>query len=141
MPLEISLLTPGTRPSLPQDGQIFVHEDGVTRTMSVAEWQAMYPGRTPIRLLATRQPDTLWHGTLSHTLAPMAQASNLYEALWCPQQLGRTTAGKLITLLNQGLAWLERAPDYFVNFELHLWRAQCGTYQDFVTFVRAYLEA
>src|SRR5262245_48563987 len=141
MALKIALIKLGTPPSPPEDGHIFVRDQGQTRTMTVEEWQQKYPGRTPMRLLATREADPLWHGTLSHTLAPMAQAANLYEALWCPQTVGRSTADQMVTVLRQGLAWLESAPDYFVNFELHIYRAHCGTYLDFVTFVRTYLEA
>jgi hypothetical protein len=90
-----------------------------------------------VRLSAVR-PVGVFGKEVTHNLAPMAYEAKIYDCLWNPGEMGITKAGQLIGPLTAGLALLEGEPARFreLNPE-NKW----GSYEGFVEFVRAYLEA
>ncbi len=90
----------------------------------------------------------LYSGGTTHNLTEMAKEAGLYEALWRPYKLLGLEdedeefvvikAKILINKLEEGLTKLESDPDYFHTFNSENgW----GLYENFVPFVRNYLEA
>jgi hypothetical protein len=68
----------------------------------------------------------------------MAEEAGLYLACWRPEEVGLTKASHLLPLLRQGLAQLRSDPDYYRGFNPpNGW----GSYEGFVEFVEAYLQA
>lgn len=84
------------------------------------------------------RPVEIYTSNITHNLGDMARAAGIYEALWQPEELGITKAEQLIAPLTEGLAKLEAKPKKFEKFNAaNGW----GKYEDFVPFVRKYLEA
>lgn len=90
-----------------------------------------------VYLTATR-PTTVYDRNITHNLGKMAGEAGIYKHLWRPEEIGITRAIELVEPLRAGLALLRSEPDRFkaLNPE-NGW----GSYDDFVEFVRAYLEA
>lgn len=75
---------------------------------------------------------------ITHNLGEMASKANLYEPLWCPEELGIKKASELTSLLEKGLATLKEAPNYYKKFNPgNGW----GKYENLVEFVENYLQA
>jgi len=75
---------------------------------------------------------------VTHNLTPMARAAGIYEVCWRPEELGLEKASELIELLEGGLAWLGANREAASAFDSpNGW----GTYDNFVRFVKEYLEA
>ena len=80
----------------------------------------------------------LYDANITHNLGEMAERSGIYEALWRPEEIGKTKASEIIPLLEKGLADLKSRPEYFKKFNSpNGW----GMYEHFVPFVEEYLEA
>lgn len=81
---------------------------------------------------------TVWDSNITHNLGKMAVEAGIYKPLWCPDKIGITKAVQLIEPLTAGLALLESDPHRFRKFNPgNGW----GTYEDFLSFVRSYIEA
>jgi len=75
---------------------------------------------------------------VTHNLAPMAEAANLYNYLWRPDEIGIEEAHQLAPLLAAGLKRLLNAPEHHENYTPENgW----GSYVVLVDFIRAYLKA
>jgi len=46
--------------------------------------------------LEVTKPTTIFEANITHNLNRMAQAAGIYEALWCPDEIGITKAAQLI---------------------------------------------
>ena len=80
----------------------------------------------------------LYSANITHNLTDMAEEAGIYETLWRPDELGYKKAKELIPNLTEGLAKLEKDPDYYKKFNSpNGW----GMYEHFVPFVRKLLEA
>lgn len=81
---------------------------------------------------------------ITHNLNKMADVvlittvASLYQYVWCPEELGVTTAKQLIDPLTIGIADMKADPDKFKVFDSsNGW----GIYDDFVPWLERYLEA
>lgn len=80
----------------------------------------------------------LYSANITHNLNKMATEAGIYQHLWRPEELGITTARELIKPLTDGIELLESDPERFKRFDsLNGW----GLYENFVPFVRGYLDA
>lgn len=87
-----------------------------------------------------RNDDELYARNITHNLAVMAAAADLYSPIWRPEEMDPpvTTAQQLIPFLTDGLAKLKADPDLYRRLDDPKgW----GLYQNFVPFVEALLEA
>ena len=90
-----------------------------------------------VTLTATRPTEVYWRN-ITHNLNKMAMEAGIYQHLWRPEELSITRAQELIQPLTEGLARLEADPDHYRKFNAaNGW----GVYENFVDFVRDYLEA
>lgn len=88
--------------------------------------------------LTVVRPTCVFDYNITHNLGKMATEACIYQCLWRPEEIGITKAEQLIDPLTTGLALLENDPAYFKQFNSENgW----GTYENFVEFVRLYLEA
>jgi len=86
----------------------------------------------------TEEEETVYHDNITHNLNTMASKSGIYEALWRPEEIGKTKASEIVELLEKGLADLKARRYYFEKFNSpNGW----GMYEHFVPFVEKYLEA
>ncbi len=122
-----------------QTPQIWVREDGQTRQITAAEWEARFPDRAPITVTPHRETTVLYHANVTHNLTAMAQAAGLYGCLWRPDEEGLTHAADLLTPLREGLAQLQALDPAVV--ERHTPANGWGTYAQLVDFVGAYVAA
>ncbi len=82
--------------------------------------------------------DEVYWANITHNLARMAAEAGAYEALWHPEKIGAKKAGDITRILAAALALLESCPERFTEFNAsNGW----GVYEEFVLFVRRYLEA
>ena len=90
------------------------------------------------RCISCGRYDVVYSGNITHNLAKMAEAAQIYKELWRPDELGIKYAEQLIRPLRGGLVRLRADPKYFKQFDSpNGW----GTYKHFVPFVEDYLEA
>lgn len=55
--------------------------------------------------------EAVYSANITHNLGKMAQAVDLYKPLWRPEEIGVTTAGQLIPLLEVGFDRLAKEVD------------------------------
>jgi len=90
-----------------------------------------------VSLLAVREVE-VYSANITHNLTKMADAAEIYYALWRPEEIGITHANQLIEPLRKGLAKMIAKPEYFKTFESpNGW----GLYDDFVPWIERYLAA
>ena len=86
----------------------------------------------------TEDDEQVYCANITHNLGKMAGEAGIYEALWRPEEIGKTKASEIVELLEKGLADLKARPEHFEKFNsLNGW----GMYEHFVPFVEKYLEA
>jgi hypothetical protein len=89
-------------------------------------------------LTHTEESDELYWANITHNLGEMAGKAGIYQALWRPEEIGKTKAIEIVELLEKGLADLKARPQYFETFNSpNGW----GLYKNFVPFVEKYLNA
>jgi hypothetical protein len=87
-----------------------------------------------------KETEEFYSSNITHNLGAMAEAVGIYKHLWRPEELhdGPIKANELIEPIAAGLALLESDPVRFEKFNsANGW----GLYENFVPFVRKYLEA
>ena len=73
---------------------------------------------------------------ITHNLNKMAEAAELYEVLWRPEEIGITSASQMIPSLEKGIKELEADPEKYKAFNPpNGW----GTYENLVSFCRSAL--
>ena len=86
----------------------------------------------------TEDSEQVYWANITHNLNKMAGEAGIYEALWRPEEIGKTKASEIVELLEKGLAALKARPEHFEKFNSpNGW----GMYEHFVPFVEKYLEA
>ena len=86
----------------------------------------------------TEDIEQVYWANITHNLGKMAGEAGIYEALWRPEEIGKTRASEIVELLEKGLADLKARPKHFEKFNSpNGW----GMYEHFVPFVEKYLEA
>lgn len=97
------------------------------------KWISYDAGKT-----LTEEKETVYDANITHNLGTMATEAGIYEALWRPEEIGKTKASEIVELLEKGLLNLKSRPEYFEKFNSpNGW----GMYEHFVPFVEKYLEA
>lgn len=82
--------------------------------------------------------ECVYDANITHNLSQMAFQSDLYDALWSPEDKGYKKAEDIIESLRKGLKLLESDPGRFKKFNPgNGW----GDYEGLVCFVRRYLTA
>lgn len=82
--------------------------------------------------------ECVYDANITHNLNKMAHKTKTYYALWRPEKIGKSKAKDIIQLLEKGLTDLKLRPEYFKKFNSsNGW----GMYENFVEFVKNYLEA
>lgn len=82
--------------------------------------------------------ECFYDANITHNLNRMAEAAGIYKHLWRPEEISITHAKQLIEPLSEGLELLESDPAKFGGYNAENgW----GVYENFVAFVRGYLEA
>ena len=75
---------------------------------------------------------------ITHNLGLMADEAGIYQHLWHPGDVGIQKAGDLVAPLKAGLTLMEQDPERFKKFNPpNGW----GRYQDFLPWIRTYIEA
>lgn len=86
----------------------------------------------------TEDNEEVYWANITHNLNKMAREAGIYEALWRPEEIGKTKASEIVELLEKGLSDLKARPEHFEKFNSpNGW----GMYEHFVPFVEKYLEA
>ena len=86
----------------------------------------------------TEDTEQVYWANITHNLNKMAREAGIYEALWRPEEIGKTKASEIVELLEKGLTDLKARPKHFEKFNSpNGW----GMYEHFVPFVEKYLEA
>ena len=86
----------------------------------------------------TEDDEQVYWANITHNLCKMAGEAGIYEALWRPEEIGKTKAGEIVELLEKGLSDLKARPEHFEKYNSpNGW----GMYEHFVPFVEKYLEA
>ena len=133
MSLDVYLTYPEYKPV--SEARIYIRENGQNCPITREEWNAKFPGHEPVVLECERD---VFEYNITHNLNTMADAAGIYHHLWRPEEIGITKAAQLIEPLEKGLALLIAEPEQFKVFNPpNGW----GNYEEFVQFVRAYLEA
>lgn len=97
------------------------------------KWISYDEGKT-----LTEEEEIIYDANITHNLSEMADKAGIYEALWRPEEIGKTKASEIIELLEKGLVDLKARPKHFEQFNsANGW----GMYEHFVPFVEKYLEA
>lgn len=135
MSLDVYLTLPGVQQSASE--RIYIREDGQTKEVTRAQWDARYPGQEPMTSVEI-ESDTVYSANITHNLNKMADEAGIYKALWRPEEIGVTKAEQLIPLLRDGLALLKSDAARFKAFNpSNGW----GTYEGLRQFVADYLVA
>ncbi len=126
-------------PSAKSGSGIFIRENGATREITRAEWDARFPGAEPVVAVGGDSEDAaVYSRNITHNLTDMADAAGVYKHLWRPDEIGITRAVELIDPLTEGLEKLRADPGKFRSLNPpNGW----GDYDGLVAFVADYLAA
>lgn len=138
MSLDIHLISQKKVFSTKHSG-IFVREKGQMKEISEEEWYKKHPNNEPVRFLGEKQEtNRIYDSNITHNLTAMADAADIYYALWRPEEKGFKYAKDIIPALELGLEFLRADEKKFRKFDdPNGW----GTYEQFVPFVEEYLAA
>lgn len=119
--------------------EIYIRENGQTKSISRQEWDELYPGQEPVTIDSEDVFDnTVYHANITHNLNEMAEKAGIYKYLWRPDEINIQTAEQLIEPLTEGLKLLESDPE---KFKLLNPENGWGNYELLVNFVKNYLAA
>lgn len=88
--------------------------------------------------LSAKRDVEVYTSNITHNLNSMAQAAEVYQALWRPEELGVSKAADLIPFLEKGL---ENLINKESEMKKHEPKNGWGTYNSLVNFVENYLDA
>jgi hypothetical protein len=124
----------------PKGSGIFIRENGETKEITRAEWDARYPGQEPVIVLreAVGNDTRVYRTNITHNLNRMAYIAGIYYALWRPDKIHIQKAQQLIEPLRAGLRELRSEPAIYEKYNpSNGW----GSYEGLVHFVEKYLAA
>lgn len=82
--------------------------------------------------------EVFYKANITHNLNETAMEAGIYEACWRPDEIGITKARDIIPILKKGYEDMKARPAYYRQFDSP---NGCGTYEDFLPWVEAYLDA
>lgn len=116
---------------------VFVREGGKTIELTQEQVAAKFPNSVPAPLQEFETTE-VYENNITHNLGKMAQAADIYTALWRPDEQGWTTAKDITGVLERGLKRLKKDPAGFKKLDPENgW----GSYDGLVDFVEEYLTA
>lgn len=135
MSLDISLIS---KTAFKKQGTgVFVREEGKNRELTQEEVAAKFPNAMAVPLFEY-ETNEVFEANITHNLGKMAQAADLYTALWRPDEIGCKYAKDIIGMLERGLKILKKDPEGFKKLNPENgW----GSYEGLVETVTNYLEA
>jgi hypothetical protein len=84
------------------------------------------------------EEEYVFEANITNNLCQMAGKANIYNAIWCPEEIKAKKAKDIINLLDIGYKDMKERADYFSQFDAsNGW----GTYSDFLPWVQKYLHA
>lgn len=135
MSLDVSLIA--DKPIKVQGTGVFIRDKGKNRELTQQEVAAKFPGSMPAPI-QTVETTEVYTDNITHNLNNMAQAADLYMALWRPDEINCTQAKDIIGMLDRGLKRLKKSPEGFKKYNPENgW----GKYEILVEFVENYLAA
>lgn len=121
--------------------KIFIREGGMTKEISLQEWNEINPDRDPVTLLVDSEEqgeEEVYWANITHNLGRMADEAGIYSCLWRPEEIGFTKAEQLIHPLSEGLKRMKENPTHYKQFSAENgW----GTYDQFIPWIERYLNA
>ena len=85
-----------------------------------------------------KETEYFYSANITHNLNNMAHEAGVYEACWCPEKIGATTAADLIPFLREGIVEMEADRPRFEKFNAsNGW----GLYEHFLPWLKEYLTA
>lgn len=137
MSLDVYLTIEGTK--RPKGSGIWVRENGQTVEITREEWDCKFPNREPVVAQVGDNPDPcVFNANITHNLSNMAEEAGIYMQVWRPDECGIDRAEQLIPVLERGIALMESDPG---RFEKHNAPNGWGVYDDFLPWLKRYLEA
>lgn len=86
----------------------------------------------------TIEDEELYSTNITHNLIAMADEAGIYKALWHPEELGITTAGRLIPIFEMAIVDMKARPDFYKKLNpANGW----GSYNVFIPWIAEYLQA
>lgn len=116
---------------------VFVRNDGKTRELSDEEVMEKFPNAV-VNIQEDYETNEVFSANITHNMGRMAQAVDIYTALWRPDEQGWTYAKDITGMLERGLKRLLKSPD---NFKKYNPESGWGDYDGLVEFTKNYLEA
>jgi len=135
MSLDVWLTTKG-EPVQRKGTGVFIRDNGKQRELTPEEVAEKWPNaEVPEQEYETNE---VFEYNITHNLTSMANAADLYNALWRPDEQGSVYAKDIVGQLERGLKRLQKDPDGFKKMNPdNGW----GSYEGLVTFVELYLKA
>lgn len=122
---------------VPERPLIFIRENGQTKGITHAEWNARHPDRPAVEYEALVSNE-VFNANITHNLAIMADAAGVYMPVWRPDEVNITKAEELVQSLVDGIRVLRKQPDVFKQYNPdNGW----GSYETLVEFLERYLIA
>ena len=96
---------------------ILVRKNGQTVEITEEEWDRNYPGVTPYVIQTEPHTMTVWELNVTHNLVPMARALGVYEAIWCPEDIGCSQAWGILPMLRDAYHTLRADREDYRSYE------------------------
>lgn len=133
MSLDVYLIS--DQPIVKKSSGIFIRENGQTKEITVAEWNAANPDCPVDHQEVEIQTKEVFEGNITYNLTAMARAAGLYDCFFNSQDL---KASAIINSLREGLHKLKLEPEKYKQYNPENgW----GNYEVLVEFVGNYLNA
>lgn len=134
MSLDVHLIS--DKPVKRRGTSVFVRDKGKTIELTPDQVLDRWPG-TKVEY-SERETNEVFTANITHNLNKMAQAADIYTALWRSDEHGWDHAKNIIGMLERGLKRLKKDPEKFKKFNPENgW----GSYEQLVNFVESYLVA
>lgn len=114
---------------------IFVRENGQTKEISIAEWNARNSDSLANHQEFVIETNEVFSANITHNLNAMAAQAGIYDCLWNAQDRKAST---IIEPLREGLHNLKIDPEKYME---HNPKNGWGSYEVLVEFVSNYLDA
>lgn len=133
MSLDIYLIS--DRPITRRSSGIYIRENGRTKEISIAEWNAKNPDCLAMYEEPEIETNEVFRGNITHNLSEMAKAAGIYDCLWNTEDV---KANVVIDSLREGLHKLKLEPEKYKQYNP---KNGWGDYDLLVNFISNYLDA